>query len=96
VVDTQSRGSFVAADKPNPTKTNLNLDVEIWSWLDTFLSNADFISAFLPLFPFRPLSTSGTTQFAILYNGSMCVYDGIPAEKVNKHYLLKNDIPALH
>ncbi|AES92112.1 putative transcription factor TIFY family [Medicago truncatula] len=38
-----------------------------------------------------PLSTSGlnamtpgTTQFAILYNGSMCVYDGIPAEKVHE------------
>ncbi|AES92113.1 divergent CCT motif protein [Medicago truncatula] len=28
--------------------------------------------------------TPGTTQFAILYNGSMCVYDGIPAEKVHE------------
>ncbi|CAK8563908.1 unnamed protein product [Lathyrus sativus] len=34
-----------------------------------------------------PMSTSGLNakgQFAILYNGSMCVYDGIPAEKVQE------------
>ncbi|KAI5415383.1 protein TIFY 3 [Lathyrus oleraceus] len=34
-----------------------------------------------------PMSTSGQNakgQFAILYNGSMCVYDGIPREKVEE------------
>ncbi|XP_058729969.1 protein TIFY 3-like [Vicia villosa] len=34
-----------------------------------------------------PMSSSGLNakgQFAIYYNGSMCVYDGIPAEKVQE------------
>ena len=80
----------MAADKPNPTKTNLNLDVEI-SPNNRYISQQYRVhKCFFASFLFRPLSTSGlnamspgTTQFAILYNGSMCVYDGIPAEKVN-------------
>jgi hypothetical protein len=39
--------------------------------------------------------TPGTAQFAIVYNGSMCVYEGISAEKVT-NYLLKDDFQALH
>lgn len=35
-----------------------------------------------------PMAVTGqnaaTPQFAMLYNGSMCVYDGIPAEKVHE------------
>ncbi|CAI8610902.1 unnamed protein product [Vicia faba] len=38
-----------------------------------------------------PMSTCGLNakgQFAIVYNGSMCVYDGIPAEKVQEIMLM--------
>ncbi|XP_045813279.1 protein TIFY 3-like [Trifolium pratense] len=36
-----------------------------------------------------PMSeTPGAAKFAILYNGSMCVYEGIPAEKMHEIMLM--------
>lgn len=63
--------------------------------LEKLLDNFDGI-CFHP-FPLRPVPSSGPikvipnpTKFSILYKGNMCVYEGIPAEKVTPCGILWN------